>query len=216
MANALKKIQARAKKLRKRYPKKKYSSLLKQAGKEYTSGKLKPRRKAAAKKRKPAKRKAVRRKVGTRRKAAPRKRKAVRRRRAAKPKVIRRRTVVVYRTKKTRRRRSVSGFGKKGKTLLLVAAAGIGAYLLLKKKTPPASTIMQTANPTRNQTAMDIYTYANAASMTAAAIAKLIQTINSSNDAQVQKIYDNVRSGADPYANVAGIGSRPVLVRSMQ
>lgn len=208
MANALKKIQARVKKLRKRYPKKKYSSLMKQAGKEYKSGKLKPRKKAA--KRKPAKRKAVRRKT------APKKRvvKRARRRAAAKPKVIRRRTVVVYRTKKRKSRRaSVSGFGKIGKILPIVAL-GVGAYLLLKPK--PAPPIVQTSNPARNQAASDILLYANAASMTAAAIAKLIQTINSSNDTQVQKIYDNVKSGADPYANVAGIGTRPVLVRAMQ
>lgn len=212
MANALKKIQARVKKLRKRYPKKKYSSLMKQAGKEYKAGKLKPRKKSAPKRKKPVRRKAVHRKKPVARK------KAVRRRKATKPRVLRRKTVVVYRSKKRKSRRRVSGIGAVGNKIMKVlplVALGVGAYLLLKPKAAPAA-IVQTTNPVRNQTASDVLLYAQAAGMTAAAIAKLIDAINSSNDSQVQKIYDNVKSGQDPYANIAGIGSRPVLTRSMQ
>lgn len=198
MANALKKIQARVKKLRKRYPKKKYSSLMKQAGREYKAGKLKTRKKSAA----PKKRKAPRRKPATKRKSVARKRRRVGSKR---PVVVRRRTVVVYKSRKRRAR--VSGVGASMKKILpvvAVAALGVGAYMMLKPKTP---VIVQTSNPTRNTLASDIVSYAQAASMTAAAVANLINTINKSNDAQVQKIYDNIKAGRDPMANVAGVGN---------
>lgn len=216
MANALRKMHARVKKLRKRYPKKKYASLMKQAGKEFKAGKLGARKRTAAK-RKPAKRKAVRKRVVHRKKAVHHRK----RRRVAKPKVIRRRTVVVYKSKKRRtRRRSVGGMGKVMKILPIIAA-GVGLYLVLKPKTviPP---IIQTSNPVRNQTASDAVAYAQAAGIVGTALANIIKALNASDDTQVQKIYDNVKSGQDPMAGLpgglAGIGSRVVMTRrtSMQ
>lgn len=68
--------------------------------------------------------------------------------------------------------------------LLAIAAIGVGAYLLLKPKTPAAQYVY-TGNTTRDNTAANIIAYATAGGATLAAITKLIQAINQSNDAQV-------------------------------
>lgn len=217
MANALKLINARTKKLAK-MPKnknKKYGTLRKQASSEYNKGKLGRRSPAKKKKVVHRKKRRVARKSHPKKRAVRRrvhhpKKRAVRRHvHHAKPKVIRRRTVVVYKTKRTKRR-SVSGFDKTIKKLAVPVLLAVGAYLVLKPKTP-IPPIQQTSNPVRNQTANNILLYAQAASMTAAEIAKLINTINQASDTQVQQIYSNVTAGSNPYENtpfIAGIGRK--------
>lgn len=98
-----------------------------------------------------------------------------------------------------RRTRSV---GKKGNMGLLVGL-GIGAlllYFMSKPKTvtypnlnqlPPLTT---TSNYQRNDQQNSILQYALAASLGIDAITKLIQSLNSSSDTQVQQIYDHVET----------------------
>lgn len=98
-----------------------------------------------------------------------------------------------------RRSRSV---GKKGNMGLLVGL-GIGAlalYFMTRPKTvtypnlaqlPPLN---QTTNYQRNDQQNSILQYALAASLGIDAITKLIQSLNSSSDSQVQQIYDHVET----------------------
>lgn len=216
MANALKKITTRAKQLKKRNPGKKWKTLVKQAGAEYRSGKLKTtrKRKPAAKKRKPVRRKPARRRVSSASAVGTVKRRRVRRRRVAR-KACRVTTRVRTRTRtKTVYRRVGSKKSKLGSLLLIGGALAVG-YLLLKPKPAPVQYI-PTNNPTRNNLASDIISIVTAAGMTATQIVNLIKNLNSSNDAQVQQIYDNVKSGVDPYANVAGFGYGKQAVSLMQ
>jgi len=178
--NALQKINKRAKQLQKKHPGKKYRTLQKQAGKEFKAGKLKTRKKKVG----AAKKKAVRKR--TVKKSV---RKVVRRAVKTVPKKKR-----VYRAKRTKvkaytatRYKRVSGKGKSIMPLLLLGAVGVGAYLLLKRPTVQASQYgyMPTNNTVRNDSANSILTWATAAGLTATAIAKLINAINSSSDAQV-------------------------------
>lgn len=181
MNSALKKINARAKVLKKKHPGKKYKTLQKQAGKEYKAGKLKTRRK----------------RVGTVKKARPKKRAVVRKKRVLKVKPIKER---VYRAKRSKvkaytatRYKRVSGKGKSIMPLVALAAVGVAAYLLLKPKTVLATNYgyMPTGNPVRDNSANSILTWATAAQLTAGAIAKLIQAINNSDDSTVKTIADN-------------------------
>lgn len=68
MSSALKKIQARVKQLRKKYPNAKFRSLQKQAGSEYRNGKLggvKKKKRAVAKKKSAPRKRITRRRVGS-------------------------------------------------------------------------------------------------------------------------------------------------------
>jgi hypothetical protein len=190
--NALKKISARVKQLRKKNPGRKYSSLQKQAGKEFKAGKLKAKRKPAAKKaakRKPAKRKAIRR-------AAP-KVKIARRKVVARVKPVKPRKVKVKAYKATRYKKVGKG-GKSMMPLIALAAVGVGAYLLLRKPATVAQNYgyIPTGNPVRDNSANSVLTWATAAGLTATAITKLIQAINSSSDSTVQ----NAAQSPDQFA----------------
>lgn len=99
------------------------------------------------------------------------------------------------------RRRSQS-VGKK-ENMGLLAVLGIGAlalYFMTRPKTvtypnlnqlPPLN---QTTNYQRNDQQNSILQYALAASLGIDAITKLIQSLNSSSDSQVQQIYDHVET----------------------
>lgn len=98
-----------------------------------------------------------------------------------------------------RRRRAV---GKKGNMGLLVGV-GIGAlllYFMSRPKTVAYPNINQlpplnaTNNYQRNDQQNSILQYALAASLGIDAITKLIQSLNSSSDSQVQQIYDHVET----------------------
>jgi len=181
--NALKKINARAKALKKKHPGKKYKTLQKQAGAEYRAGKLKTH-----KKRKPAAKKVARKKV-TRKKTAVRKvakvaslGTVIKKRRKLKPRKVK---VKAYRAT----RYKVSGMGK---DLLPIVALG-GLALLAYKMLVPSQTVPQqylnqlqySNNANRNTSAQNILAYATAAGMTASAIAALINAINNSSDDEV-------------------------------
>lgn len=103
----------------------------------------------------------------------------------------------------TSRRRSVGKSGGKG----LLIGLGVGAlalYLLTRKTTtnypagytnlPPLS---QTQNPTRNNQTNNIINYAIAGGLAIDAIIKLIDRLNTSNDNEVQNIYDHVNTTGD-------------------
>lgn len=175
---ALKKINARAKALKKKHPGKKYKTLQKQAGAEYRAGKLKA-------KRKPAKRKAAK-KTTTRRKTT--------RRKTTRRKVGKAQTVVYSlgklikrkRRKSPKKKRTSRRVGKGGSSmmpLIIIGGLAAAAYFLFKPATPPV--LYQTSNPIRNSSANNILLYASAAGMTAKAIADLINAINNSSDADV-------------------------------
>lgn len=98
-----------------------------------------------------------------------------------------------------RRRRSV---GKKGNMGLLIGV-GIGALLLYFMSRPKTVTypnlnqlppLNATNNYQRNDQQNSILQYALAASLGIDAITKLIQSLNSSSDSQVQQIYDHVET----------------------
>ncbi|HXV99549.1 MAG TPA: hypothetical protein VEC93_14090 [Anaerolineae bacterium] len=181
------------------------------------------KRKATAKKKKRTARKRVTRKRPVKRKAATSKRKSTRKRTAKKKapgrtlvKQVERSSVerVLAGKRKrrsrprkrrvvmagTRRRRTVGKGGGKG----LLIGLGLGAlalFLLSKKSTtnypagytnlPPLS---QTQNVTRNNQTNNIINYAIAGGLAIDAIIKLIDRLNTSNDNEVQNIYDHVNT----------------------
>lgn len=171
---ALKKINARAKQLKKLHPGKKYKTLQKQAGAEYKSGKLKTKRK-----------------VGKRPAAVKAKSRKPRARAIVKTKTVYRTRTVKVRSKP---RRKVSGIGSvlggvmgKGSSLMplaLVAAAGVAAYFILKPRTQ-VQQYVPTGNYQRDQSANNVIAYATAAGLGITAIAKLIAALNSSPDSTV-------------------------------
>lgn len=194
---ALKKINARAKQLKKKHPNAKYKTLQKQAGAEYRSGKLKAKRKAAPKKKRAVKRRKVSSAVG-----AVRRKKV---RRAIRPRVVviaspRKRRRKVAKKKSTGRRRV--GSPKMGMGALLLGGLALGAvYLLTRPKTPQ---IIYTQNATRNSQAQTLLQAAQTAGMTAAAIANLIKVINASSDSQVAAAAADPQQALRDAANAAG------------
>lgn len=214
-ATALKKIQARVKKLRKKHPGAKFRTLQKQAGAEYRAGRLKT-------KRKPAKKKIARRRevaaVGKVRKRKAPARKISKRR---KPKIkIVTRTVQVGAVKYKRRRRATPkkhsrrrasriGGMSSNTTLLLVGAAavlGIGYLLLRDNGTGAQSQIayQPTGSVSRDNKAGEIMAWATAAGIGISAITSLISALNTGSDSKVSQIYDTYKAGGDPMAAVAG------------
>jgi hypothetical protein len=201
MANALKVINQRVKVLQKKHPKSKRSTLQKQAGREWKSGKLKAKRSAP-------KKKTVRRKPVTRKKSA-RKRSATRKRgRVGAVKILERgentrtRSKRVYKMARRkngtiRRYTRVGGAGS-NKMMMVVAVAGLGllAYMAFKKPEPPR--YIPTGNASRDSKAAEIIQAAtNAGVLSATAIMKLIDTLNKSSDAQINQAYDNVVDSGD-------------------
>lgn len=183
MNTALKVINKRVKELQKKHPNSKRSTLQKQAGREWRSGSLKHRKKTYKKIAK----------VG----AVKRRRVTVKRRkiRRSKPK-----SLAVVRTR-TRTRvktvvRRVGGSGKKSLMPLVIGGLALGAlYLFTRNRQTQTPVLIQTANPQRNNWAQNAVAIAQAAGMTAAAIAALIRQLNNSDDTQVQQISQNVQAG---------------------
>lgn len=178
--NALKKIVARVKQLRKKHPNAKYKTLQKQAGREFKAGKLKAKRKPATKK------KTVRRKA-SRKKSTGRKVGAVRVQTvkiAAVKKHKKRRKPV----KKTYRKRARVG-ATSSLAKLLIPAVGLGLLgFLAYKMMQPATNQQGLIN--RNSTAAaqgqsNVLQWAAAAGIVGGALAKIIDSLNSSDDATV-------------------------------
>jgi hypothetical protein len=160
----------------------------------------KPRRVVAARrkavKRKPAKK---RRKAGGRRVVKQVERRSVERVLTGKKKTRRRRRRVVMAGSSPRRRRVGSnGNGGGGMKWLVPVAIGAAALYFLTKKNSPASPggvyqlppLTNTQNQIRNTQSQDLVNYAVAGGLALDAIMKLIDKLNSSNDQEVQNIYD--------------------------
>lgn len=161
-------------------------------------------RKVGAARRRPVKRKAAKRRPAKkRRKASGRKvvkqveRRSVERVLAGKKRTRRRRRVVMAGSSR-RRRVGNNGNGGGGMKWLLPVALGVGALYLLTKKNSPASPggvyqlppLTTTQNQIRNTQSQDLVNYAVAGGLAIDAIMKLIDKLNSSNDQEVQNIYD--------------------------
>lgn len=189
---------------RKRPVKRKRTASKKRVARKRAVRKRPVKRKAATRKRKSA-----RRKVSARRKAPGRtlvkqvEKSSVervlsgKRRRRSRP---RKRRVVMA---GSRRRRSVGKGPGKG----LLIGLGVGAlalYLLTRKSStgyPPGYTslppLSQTQNINRNNQTNNIINYAIAGGLAIDAIIKLIDRLNTSNDNEVQNIYDHVNTTGD-------------------
>lgn len=194
--NALKKINERAKALKKKHPGKKYKTLQKQAGSEYRAGKLTGTKKKLSKSRVVTKkRKVSRRKVGkapivySLGKLIRKRRKKLSRR---KPVAQRRYKKVVVKVKsyQGRRKQRVSGM-KSLMPVFLVGGLGLLAYMLLKPATPVLST---TTNVQRNASASNLVSYATAAGLGISAITQLINSLNSMSDSDVINANSNPAS----------------------
>lgn len=200
MANALKKITAEAKRIRKAQPGKSWKNAVKAAGQKYRAGKI-----GQAKVGK-VKRTVKRKKIGKRRKAkraAPRKVTAVsvREVRAVKVGKVKKRRRYRRHSPPKKRRMAGSGGGR-GKSNIVPIVLAVGAGLLLWNALKPKTTVpagapplLQTSNTTRNQQSNDIVQYAVAAGLTLDAISRLIQNLNSRGDQDIQYYYDEIDSG---------------------
>lgn len=160
----------------------------------------KPRRSVG--KRKPVKKKkrVVRRKVA-RRKPVKRHRRTVRKKVAGSVSGRHKRRAkrrIVMASRPRRRRVGSSGGGSGLPKWLLPVALGAAALWFVTKKTVTSSTpgtyqlppLTQTQNVTRNNQSNDLINYAVAGGLAIDAIMKLIDKLNSSNDQEVQNIYD--------------------------
>lgn len=98
----------------------------------------------------------------------------------------------------TRRRRVGNGNGGGGMKWLVPVAIGAGLLYLFTKKNSPAPPggvyqlppLTTTQNQVRNTQSQDLINYAVAGGLALDAILKLIDKLNSSDDQQVQNIYD--------------------------
>lgn len=184
----LKKITSEAKRIREQNPRKSWKSAIKEAGKKYRLGAIKPERKMGARphKKKTAKKRtsvvAVRKSTTTRVRASR-----------------------IGRRSPVRRHRMAGEGGGNGLKKLLPVALMVGAGLLLWKALSPkpatvppgAPPLIQTSNPVRNQQTSDIVQYAVAGGLAIDAIIKLIQSLNQRSDSEVQRIYDELDQGGD-------------------
>lgn len=199
MSNALVKINKEAKRIQKKHPNKhrSYAGFRKEATQRYHAGKIGKRKKSASAKKKAHQKKSTRRKRTSHRKltGAVGRVKHVRRRKHSTRKRHKGRKVGATKKKQS------SGGGISTEKILLLGGLAVGAYLLLKPKSDklqlPAGTppLVTTTNPVRNTQANDILTYAAAGGLAIDAIIKLINSLNSSSDSDVQDVYDNINSG---------------------
>lgn len=197
-STALKKIQTRAKALKKKHPKANYRNLLKQAGKEFKAGKLKKRKVSGVKKATPVKRK---------KRAAKKSPKVQIVTRVVKVGSVKRRTRRRAPKKITRRRR-VGNSGKSMLPIILgVAALGTIAYLALRPATPAYTAAYQpTGNSVTDSKAGEIMAWASAAGVGITAISALINALNAGKTSQ---IYDSYKAGGNPLDSVAGFVTAP-------
>lgn len=91
---------------------------------------------------------------------------------------------------------------KKMMGIVLLFGVGVIAYMALKPATP-VYTVPVTGNQSRDNKVTDILSIVTASVSSAAAIAKIIQSLQGMSDSQVQATYDNVKAGYNPYANYA-------------
>ena len=214
--STLKKITTRAKQIRKKHPGKSWRNAVKDAGREFRTGKMakkkaRPRRKAARKRSRPRKVGAFRPTTGRR---GPRETVIRTRARVAghKRKPRRKRGAVTRYVNRPRRRRVGQSSATSGlMPVVLIGGLVLLAYALLRKQGQPApvtqpSGLVSTGNQYRDATAQRILAYAAAAGIAADAIAKLIQSLNRASDQDVNQIEDAIDSGAGiPWDYMAGL-----------
>lgn len=192
--NALKKITAEAKRIRKKHPRTSWKSAVKEAGRKYRTGKI------SAPRPKPAKLA----KVGAKKRKRAVKKKARKKTTA----VAVTKTVVRYRTKVGKvsrpRRHRMAGSGggsgmKKIMPFVLLGGAALILWYVMRPKQPQlpagAPPLVQTTNQVRNQQTNQILQYALAGGLALDAITKLINALNNRSDTDIQNIYDNVDQG---------------------
>lgn len=98
-------------------------------------------------------------------------------------------------------RRRVSGAGSSGMNTLLAVGLGVGAaYLLMKGPSSPAPTptypaLQSSGNVTRDSQASEIVGYAIAAGYAVDAITRLIQSLNTKSDTDINNTYNDLYSG---------------------
>jgi hypothetical protein len=180
----LKRITAEAKRIKKASPEKTWKAAVKEASKRYRSGKIgvvKGSRERVKKKPVAA---VVMRDV-----------------RAVKMGGVKRgkRSVAPVRRAGTRRR--VGAVKKRFPFIPLLLGAG-AAFLLFKafqnrqpQLPPGVPPVLQTGNPYRDDKALQIIAYAQAAGLAVDAISKLIQNLNKKADHEVANIYDEINTG---------------------
>jgi hypothetical protein len=196
-SNALKKITAEAKRIRKKQPGKSWKNAVREAGKKYRSGtigKVKKKKAPAKPRKKKAKRAAPK-----KRRRAPRKKSTVT--------ATRRTTTTRVRASKIgsavrRHRMADSGNGlKKLLPVVLLVGAGLLLWKAFAPKAPVvppgAPPLLTTSNTVRNQQSSQIVAYAAAAGLALDAITRLIQSLNNRPDTDVQNIYDELDRGGD-------------------
>lgn len=211
--SALKKIRAEAKRIKKRHPHK-YDRLknpwargyIVEAAKKYKGGRIRKKRKVSGITKKRPKPKAGKRRTKRKSTAGLRLVKNV-------TKTTNERVLAgkKRRHKPKRRSRAIGtversrSIGSKGNTGLLIGL-GIGAAVLLLLNRKPAQPnyqgytlppVQQTGNLTRDQQSQQILTYAMSANLAIDAVIKLIDKLNSSNDQEVNNIYDHVNTTGD-------------------
>jgi hypothetical protein len=186
MSNVLKKITTRAKALKKKHPNAQWKTLVKQAGREYRTGTIPKKRKKVAKVGKVSGKRRYKvthrvKKVGAVKRRKPAK-KSVRPARSKPVTRVIRRTRTIMKVRKVGARSPIN----KLMPLLLLAGAGIIAYMILKPRTTtPANTLVLTGNSTRDNSAQNLLSYATAAGLGVDAILKIINALNNSSDSAV-------------------------------
>lgn len=86
--------------------------------------------------------------------------------------------------------------------MAILLGLGIVAYAALKPRTPVYQAPV-TGNQSRDNKVQDILSIVTASISSAAAIAKIIESLQGMSDSQVQQTYDNVKQGYNPYSNYA-------------
>lgn len=218
MANtALKKITTRAKAIRRAHPGKAWKTAVKEAGREYRSGKIKtkkrPVKRVIHKRAKRARRRALgairpntgaltvreivtasRARVGSHRRK-PKRRRARATRRASPPR---------------RRRIGQRSSNSALMPVLLTVGAGLLAYVIFKRQSPPpAGTnqqgLVSTGNAYRDSRAAEILAWATAGGLAIDAISKLIAALNSSDQRTIDDVKNTIdQDGTLPYGFIAG------------
>lgn len=180
LGNALRKINAEAKRLRKKHPNAKYSTLQKQAGRAFKAGKLKKRKsRSTGKVAKVAKVGRVRKRKTTRRKAA-------------KPRVV-----VRTRVRTVTKVRRVGKASTMDKLLPVLAIAGVGLLIYKVVSDRPAANSQQympTGNYQRDNSAANILAWATAGGIAINAITALIKMLNEKSDAEVIQAGNQVQN----------------------
>lgn len=207
MSTALAKIVREAKRIRKAHPNKhkKWKGFVQDASRKYNAGTIGKRKPSRKKKGVP---KRVSRKKHVPAKHSPKKRHA--KRRSKKRSVSR--VGAVSRSRKRRRKshrtRRVgavrrSGGGISTGTVVAVGLGALAVYMLTRPKQTalPSSVppLVTTTNPLRNSQSQDIIAYATAGGLAIDAVIRLINSLNTKSDAEVQAAHSEINeTGAIP------------------